>query len=243
MAEATVAGIIGTSQRVPSARYNAMIAAMKAKYGEVAEVWLNPTNMVAKVGGEVVETRALNAQFYQAVGLTLAGPVGSDKLAVFPFEVGADTAEVPAGNREIVEEIQQRFSRAVKAEYLKIAATDFAIRDCHVLSPDELGLGLSATLLRLRNTTLCTVESRRAPRASMLMGLTLTGGGFWIRPLSLGACRLLSKAWLARVRAAPAAELPDYLQCMLVDRPTFRASAISTVVYLVRKDGTLAIAR
>ena len=76
----------------------------------------------------------------------------------------------------------------------------------------------------------------------MLVGIVAVAKPLWIRPFKRSACRELSKAWLASAQRSNPSRPPDYLQCLLVDRPLNQpfGSGVSSVAYEVRKDGVLA---
>jgi hypothetical protein len=65
-------------------------------------------------------------------------------------------------------------------------------------------------------------------------------GGSWIRPFVRRVCGSLSRKWLANERGLNAARQPDYLQCLIADRPANNpsGSGVASFVYEVRKDGS-----
>ena len=74
-----------------------------------------------------------------------------------------------------------------------------------------------------------------------LVGAVVADGGPWIRPFIRGACRTLAQAWLEKLSDAEPGRPPAYVQCVLVDRPGVPRQPISSLVFEVRRDATLAL--
>jgi hypothetical protein len=238
--ELVVAGVVGFNQKIPTERYIAITAAMKAKYGEQTETWIGPNGTTTKVNGQVVATEKIEGRFVDAVGMTVAGgkntPVG-----IFPFRIGPNDVPDPVAASTLAFTIRERFKSVLAPGAMNYTDRDFAIEGCRNLSAAELGLKIAGPLLRLGRTTLCTVIWTRTKPARMLIGITAADGGFWIRPFTRGICRILAHAWLRNVSQSDNSRLPDFVQCMLADRPASRSDAVSTQVYQIGAEGTLAV--
>jgi hypothetical protein len=239
---AVMAGAVGTNHRWPTERYIAITAAMKAKYGEKAETWLNGNEGVTKtkVNGEVVATEQLPSRFLEAVGVLLVG-AGPGAMSIFPFQIGPDRLPDAADKDSLVTEIQNRFGTIFRAGAMDFSDNDFSIQHCRNMSASDLGLRVAGPLLELGKTALCVVTWRRAPSASMLVGVTIADGGWWIRPFARGVCGTLARAWLDKITVVAGGRLPNYVACILADRPASRPAALSDHIYEVRKDATLAL--
>jgi hypothetical protein len=240
--EFVVAGVVGFNQQVPTERYIAISESMKAKYGEEAETWIGPNGTATKVKGQVVATEKIEGRFLDAIGMTVAGGQGKNTpFGIFPFRIGPNAVPEPVAARTLALTIRERFQSVLVPDALDFTDRDFVIEGCRNLSAAELGLKIAGPLLGLGRTTLCTVIWKRTKPARMLIGITIAEGGFWIRPFNRGVCRTLAQAWLRNVSQSDHSRLPDFVQCMLADRPASRSDAVSTQVYQVGADGTLAV--
>jgi hypothetical protein len=141
--------------------------------------------------------------------------------------------------------IKMRVGAAFPTDSLDFKNSDFAVEQCGSSSAKELGLSVAVWLLDLRNMKSCTVTWKRTPARRMLVGIAVAEGGRWIRPFVRGACRTLSYAWLDMARKTNSGPQPDYVQCMIVDRPdnSPAGSGISASGYEVRANGALALIR
>jgi hypothetical protein len=241
-AELVVAGVVGINQQLSTERFIAIQTAMKAKYGDQAQTWIGPNGTTTKVNGQVVATEKLEGRFYDTIGLTLVGGTGDAPFGLFPFEIGPSAVpqQIPASALALM--IRDRFKSIIRSDAMDFTDRDFGIEDCRNLSASELGLKIAGPLLRLGQTTLCTVVWRKTKPSRMLIGITAANGGFWIRPFERSVCRTLAKAWLHNTSQSSHAQRPDFVQCMIADRPASKSNAVATRVYQVRPDGTLALA-
>jgi hypothetical protein len=238
-----VAGVVGFNQQIPTERTVAITAAMKAKYGEQSETSIGPDGATTtKVNGQVVATEKIEGRFTEAIGVTLAGGTGNAPFGLFPFRIGPNAVPQPIPASVLAHTIQERFKDALASGAMNFTDNDFSVEGCRNLTAAELGLKIAGPLLRLGRTTLCTVVWKRTEPTRMLIGITAANGGFWIRPFNRGVCRTLARAWLRNVSQSGRSRLPDFVQCMLADRPASKTDAVATRVYLVRADGTLALA-
>jgi hypothetical protein len=241
-AELVVAGVVGINQQLSTERYIAITAAMKAKYGEQAETWIGPNGTTTRVDGQVVATEKIEGRFLDTIGVTLAGGAGNTPFGLFPFRIGPNAVPEPIPASALAHSIQERFKSVLVSGAMDFTERDFSIEGCRNLSAAELGLKIAGPLLRLGRTTLCTVVWKRTKPSRMLIGIAAADGGFWIRPFNRGVCRILAQAWLRNSSQSAQSQLPDFVQCMLADRPASKLDAVSTRVYQVRPDGTLALA-
>src|SRR5436309_3516489 len=84
--ELVVAGVVGFNQQIPTERYIAITAAMKAKYGEQTETRIDPNSITTRVNGQVVAAEKIEGRLLDAVGMTVAGGAGKDTpFGIFPF--------------------------------------------------------------------------------------------------------------------------------------------------------------
>jgi hypothetical protein len=235
-----MAGVVGTNVRIPPARYNAVAAAMKAKYGPDARTWVSAHGTTTRLYGHVVASEELPFRFFEAVGLTLVGKTPGT-VSTFPFRISPERLPRRVEENFLATTISVRFQRVLKPRVLDFRNNDYLIAPCWNFSAAELNLPVASRLLSLGRTTLCMVMWKHVPITRMLVGVTIADGGAWIRPFARGACRVLAYAWLEKARAMAGAERPDYLQCMLADRPQSREHSVSTLVYELRQDDTLAL--
>jgi hypothetical protein len=229
-----------THNKLPPESLAATAAAMKAKYGPATEVWQGPAGINAKVDGQVVETAPAHTFFHEALGVTqITGADG--KVSTFPFHVSPYELH-DSVSPMLVPMLKMRVAIAFEGANLDFDAYDFSIERCRQISPGDLGLKITDRILRLSRSTVCTVVWKQPPVRTMLVGIVVADSPLWIRPFKRSACRVLSKAWLASAQRVNPARQPDYLQCLLVDRPLNQpfGSGVSTVAYEVRKDSALA---
>src|SRR5215204_4380316 len=114
------------------------------------------------------------------------GKVSSFPFHISPYEI-RDSIH-PALVPMLKMRLALAFERSVDFDL-----NDFSISRCRQLSANELGLTTADRLLHLGRSTVCTVTWKRAPSRSMLTGIVVADGGFWIRPFARSACRMLSK--------------------------------------------------
>jgi len=233
-----VAGVVGINQQIPTERYIAITAAMKAKYGEQAQTWIGPNGTTTKV----VATEKIDGRFFDVIGVTLAGGAGDTPFGLFPFQIGPNAVPQPIPASILAHTVQDRFKGVLAAGAMDFTDRDFSIDDCRNLAASELGLRIAGPLLQLGRTTLCTIAWKKTKPTRMLIGITAADGGSWIRPFDRGVCRILAQAWLRNLNQAAHPPHLDFVQCMVADRPSSRTDAVATRVYQVRTDGTLALA-
>lgn len=233
-------GALVTHNQLPPETLAAVTAGFKAKFGPDVQVWQGPVGINAKLDGKIVATAPAHTFFREALGITQVaeapGVVSTFPFHVSPYEVRDSVHPL------VVPMLRMRVARVFPAHGADFELDDFSIDRCRMLPPRELGLGLAGRVLDLSNSTTCVVTWKHLPFRRMLVGVVVAGGGSWIRPFAHGACRLLSDAWLASEQRQSAGERPDYLQCLLIDRPENKpfGSGVSTFAYEVRKDGSLA---
>ena len=228
-------GALVTANKLPPETLAAATAALKAKFGNAAVVWQGSMGINAKLNGEIVETVPARTFFHEALGITqVADQAGA--IATFPFYI-SPYETFTRGESDLLAHLKMRIGRVFPPASLDVEGDDFAIKPCRNLTVQELGMDFTARVLRLGASTICTIVWQRAPSRRMLIGIAVADGGRWIRPFARRACRMLSTAWLANV-----AQLPDYLQCLLIDDRNNQpfGSGLSTVAYEIRKDGSLA---
>jgi hypothetical protein len=197
--------------------------------------------VVAGVVGinQQIPTGQIPGRFLDAIGVTLVGGVGDAPFGIFPFRIGPNAAPEPTRASVLGHAIQERFKSVLAPGAMDFTESDYAIENCLNLSADDLGLKIARPLLQLGKTTLCTVVWKKTRTTRMLIGITMADGGFWIRPFGRSVCRTLARAWLRKAQTGQ--PRPDFLQCMLVDRPASKSDAVLTSVYQVRADGSLAL--
>jgi hypothetical protein len=234
-----MAGVVGSNYQLSVDRYNAITAAMKDRYGDAAETWLNGKEAVArtKVNGHVVATESIPHRFMDAVGVLLVG-ADPGRMSIFPFKIGPDRVPDAVAREFMLFEIRERFETTFRPGVLNFTEDDYSVGSCRNMSASELGLGVVGRLVEVGKTTICTVAWRRRPSATMLVGVTTADGGWWVRPFTRGLCTRLARARLDQ--ATDLSRTPNYLACILADRPN-ALSRTSDNVYEVRKDGVLAL--
>jgi hypothetical protein len=236
---ATSAALVTHNMPSPE-RVAGAIAALKAKFGPGADVRQLPTDLVVTRNGQFVASEPIPGVFHEALGMTQvvddAGITSTFPFHVGPYEVRNSVLPI------VVPMLKMRVGRVFAGGSPEFDLDDFSIEQCRTVPPSELGMGLAARLLRPGNSTVCTSVWKHPPFHRMPVGIVVANGGGWIRPFARGACRILSNAWLATARRATATQQPDYLECLLVDRPDNEpfGSGVSAFAYEVRKNGSLA---
>jgi hypothetical protein len=183
---------------------------------------------------------ATPSRFMEALGVLL---VGADirRMSIFPFRIGPGRPPDVEARETLLADVRDRFGSTFRAGVLGFAKDDFAVGTCRNMPASDLGLAGAARLLELSNATTCFVNWRRPPTATMLVGVAIADGGPWIRPFTRGVCTRLARAWIDQTTVTDGARMPNYVGCVLVDRPTRMVGATSNYVYEVRKDGVLAL--
>jgi hypothetical protein len=230
-----------TNNHPEPARLAATIAALKVRYGADADIRQLPMHLVVARNGNFVTSLPIPSVFDGASGMTQVLDDRTGVLNTFPFAI-SPYQQLDSAAPSLVPMIQMRVGRVFDGGSPDFDANDFAIRGCRTVPAADLGLRLSARILSLGGSSLCTTVSKHLPFHSMLVGVAVANGGTWIRPFARSACRILANAWLANTRQAGAALQPDYLECLLVDRPDNQpfGAGVSAFAYEVRQDGTLA---
>jgi hypothetical protein len=237
---ATRAALVTHNHPVPD-RLASAIGALKAKYGQDADIRQLPTALVVERNGQFLASQPAPSEFHEALGMTQVVDSQAGVTSTFPFDVSPYEQRdgiLPA----LVPNLKMRVGRIFAGGSPDFDLDDFSIEGCRSVSPSDLGLDLAGRILSLGNSTMCTSVWKHPPFHSMLVGIVVAKGGSWIRPFARGACRILSNAWLANTRQAATAPRPDYLECLLVDRPDNQpfGSGVSAFAYEVRQDGSLA---
>jgi hypothetical protein len=235
-----IAGVVGAQYRVLTKSYTAVSQAMTVEYGPAAKTFIAGRGAVTMLDGEIVARAPLQLRFLGAIGLTLIEKTPGT-IDTFPFRVSPEYLPKPEDIDTLSATIHRRYEGKIRGRYLDFTRADNSIGPCWNFSVAELNLPIAGRLLALGRTTLCTVTWKRVPLRHLLVGVTIADGGSWIRPFARGACRVLANAWLEKSGAMHGAERPDYLQCILADRPDRGKHSMSTDVYEVRSDDTLAL--
>ncbi len=231
-------GALVTHNKPVTERFAGAVAALKAKYGSDVEVRQTPSYFIVQRNGQYVASQTPPSVFHEALGMTQVRADGV--IRTFPFHVSPYELHHSILPR-VVPMLKMSVGRVFEGDNPDFGLDDFSIEQCRMLSPAELGLGLERRLLRLGNSAICTSVWKRPPVRRMLVGIVVADGGSWVRLFARGACRILSNAWLKSNRRTSATQ-PDYLECLLVDRPDNQpfGSGVSAFAYEVRKDGSLA---
>ena len=235
---ATRAALVTNNHPEPD-RLATSIAALKVKYGTDADVRQAAMNLIVTRNGKFLGSAPVPSVFHEASGMTQVVDDQAGVTSTFPFDISpyGQPDGVPPN---LVPFVKMRVGRVFAGGSPEFDTEDFAIEGCRNVSPSALGLSLTARLLSLGNSELCTSVWKHPPFHRMLVGIAVANGGRWIRPFARGACRILANAWLANARQA--AQQPDYLECLLVDRPDNQpfGAGVSAFAYEIRKDGSLA---
>jgi len=234
----TMRGIFETHNSIPPMAFKAISAASKSKFGEAAEIERVSTGIEVKVSGKVVATEPVPFRFYEAFGATeIVEPSGA--RTVFPFYVSPYEMR-PEPYPDLVRRVDHFLGQFFPPDDLDLDENEFSIEPCQSIPAKEFGIALR--LLNIGDSIVCGVVSKREPSRRALVGVVSADGGRWIRPFVRGACRMLSGTWLARDRQLNEGRQPNYLQCMIADRPENEpnGSGVSALVYEVRSDNTLA---
>jgi len=236
--QAWEAGVVSPVNKLSTERYIERTKEMKERYGPNAQTYIGPNAMTTKVNDELVGRENVRPSLLHVFGLTVIGArQNSDAVSIFPFQLAPDRDPTSPAMHFLAATIQAQYKRLFKNKYLDFSDADYAIEPCWSFGPEEVDLPIARQLLGLRRSAMCIVTWQREPRARMLVGFANTEGSLWLRTFARGACHVLAEAWLAKsADSIP----PDYVQCVLGDRP-HSPNGVSTVVYERLQDGQLAL--
>jgi hypothetical protein len=231
-------GALATHNGLPAGALAAAATAFKAKFGEATEVWQGPAGINAKLNGRIVATEPAHTVFHEALGITQIAD-GAGAISTFPFDVSPYQL-LNSMSAVVLPILKMEVEAVAPISNPDFDLKDFSIEHCRMFSNLELA-GFGKWLLNLKGSTVCTIIWKRTSRR-LLIGIAATDGEWWLRPFVRGACRALSRAWLANDRQVNPNQQPDYLQCLIVDRPENNpnGSGVATLAYEIRKDGSLA---
>lgn len=230
-----------TNNHPEPARLATTMAALKVRYGADADIRQLPMHLVVERNGKFVASQPTPSVFDGASGMTQVLDDRDGVLRTFPFAI-SPYQQFDSAAPYLVPLIKMRVGRVFDGGSPDFDESDFAIQGCRTVSAADLGLRLSARIFSLGSSSLCTSVWKHLPFRTMLVGVAVADGGTWVRPFARSACRILANAWLANTRQAGAAQQPDYLECLLVDRPDNQpfGAGVAAFAYEVRQDGTLA---
>jgi hypothetical protein len=174
------------------------------------------------------------AKVRAVLGVFFVGPSGENRTA-FPFMMVPGEARDRIDPASMTGALERRFKDYAQT-FRKLAATRWTSGPCFAIPPAELDLGYPQ-FTGIATASSCLVVVNGARTESMVVVGAVVSGKRW--PFAKRICRLVAEAVVNSQRHG---SRPDYVGCVLIDRPDReRASDRPKVhTYEVRPDGTVA---
>ena len=229
---------VATSSELNLSHIDEWNQAARDRYGSGVSTAIRGQNWEAYVGDKIVETRAVGSSNARAYGVFLAS-----RKDRFPFELSVDPQHI-TDLESTTDAIKARFSGTIPSRALEFGPGDWRLAHCHSPGSSGFGIPLVGSFARMGPTDVCLVRLNAEGSGTFVVGYAVVYGNSWIRLFSRRICRTLSVSWIDSIMSRPGVKRPDYVGCILADKPGEEAGkaseTLSPYFFEVREDKTLA---